>query len=142
MQNQGVKAYANTAKLAINMRDLEADLLIKAAQMLQSVQDNWDNKHKTELNDALNYNRKLWVIFLQAVTQDDNPLPNHIKQNIANLGIYVINTTMEMISRPVPEKLTSMVSINRTLAAGLRQKPVDQAATQDRQTTKPTGDAA
>ena len=85
------------------------------------VRDDWDNLHKSELDGALVYNRKLWVIFLQSVTRAENPLPDPIKQNVANLGIFIMNTMMELNSTPLPQKLTPLISINRELAAGLRQ---------------------
>jgi len=68
---------------------------------------------------ALVFNRKLWSIFLTSVTREDNPLPADIRQNIANLGLFVINHTLTLASDKRPERLGSLISINRELAAGL-----------------------
>jgi flagellar protein FlaF len=102
----------------VNPRELEADLLLKAASRLQAVLDGWDRK-KPELDAALLYNRKLWSIFLTSVTSDEHPLPAAIRQNVANLGLFVMNQTVLMMGNPRREPLGSLININRELAAGL-----------------------
>ena len=66
MQN-AAQAYGTVAKQIANPRELEADLLLKAASRLQAIHDAWD-RAKPELDEALLYNRKLWSIFLTSVT--------------------------------------------------------------------------
>ena len=112
------QAYDQTAKRTTNPRDLEADLLLTAAARLQAIHDGWDNK-RPELEAALLYNRKLWSIFLTAVTSDDNPLPARLRQNVANIGLFVFKQTLTTMINPKPENLGSLISINRELAAGL-----------------------
>jgi flagellar biosynthesis activator protein FlaF len=112
------QAYGSVAKQIVNPRELEADLLLKAAAQLQGIHDAWDRK-KTELDAALLYNRKLWSIFLTSVTSTDHPLPAAIRQNVANLGLYVMNQTVAMLRDPQRAQLGSLISINRELAAGL-----------------------
>jgi flagellar protein FlaF len=97
---------------------LEADLLLQAASRLQAVHDTWD-KSKAQLDEALLYNRKLWTVFLTTATDSANPLPPEIRQNVANIGIFVMNQTLATISDPRPEQLNSLIRINRELAAGL-----------------------
>jgi flagellar biosynthesis activator protein FlaF len=92
--------------------------LLSAASRLQAVRDSWDGK-TTDLNDALLYNRKLWTVFLTSVTRTDNPLPAQIRQNVANLGLFVMNQTLSLIAEPKREKLGTLININRELAAGL-----------------------
>jgi flagellar protein FlaF len=93
-------------------------LLLGAAARLQAICDGWDGK-AGELDDALVYNRKLWSIFLTSVTRDDNPLPREIRQNIANLGVFVMSQTLSLAADRRPERVGSLISINRELAAGL-----------------------
>jgi flagellar protein FlaF len=112
------KAYGTIAKQTASPRDLEADLLLKAASRLQAVIDGWD-RTKGDLDSALLYNRKLWTIFLDSAMSDDNPLPIAIRQNIANLGVFVMSQTVSVIADPRPERLNSLININRELAAGL-----------------------
>ncbi|MBN8919683.1 MAG: flagellar biosynthesis regulator FlaF [Rhizobiales bacterium] len=117
MQN-AAQAYGKVAKDTANPRELEATLLLRAAARLQSIRDSWDGK-AGELDEALVYNRKLWSIFLTSVTREDNPLPRDVRQNIANLGMFVMNQTVSLTSERKPERLGSLISINRELAAGL-----------------------
>jgi flagellar protein FlaF len=113
------KAYGTIAKQVAGPRELESDLLLTAACRLQAVRDGWD-KTKPQLDDALLYNRKLWTIFLASIASDDNPLPSEIRQNVANLGLFVMHQTISILASPKPEQLSSLISINRELAAGLR----------------------
>jgi flagellar biosynthesis activator protein FlaF len=112
------QAYGTVAKKIVNPRELEADLLLKAASQLQAVHDAWDER-RPALGDALLYNRKLWSIFLTSVTSPDHPLPTTIRQNVANLGVFVMNSTVAMMTNPRREQLGSLININRELAAGL-----------------------
>jgi len=113
------EAYQSIATKTVNPRDLEADMLLQAASRLQAVQDSWE-EGKLSLDEALTYNRKLWSIFLNSATNGDNPLPTDVRQNVANLGLFVMNQTMTALADPRPERLATLISINRELAAGLR----------------------
>ena len=116
--HSAAKAYSNTATKIANGRELEADLLLKAASRLQAIHDAWD-RNKADLAEALLYNRKLWSIFLSDVTGPDHPLPKEVRQNVANLGLFVMNQTVTMLKEPKREQLCSLININRELAAGL-----------------------
>ena len=112
------QAYGKVAKEISSPRELEANLLLKAAARLQAVRDGWDQKN-AGLADALLYNRKLWSIFLTSVTRPENPLPDLIRQNVANLGLFVMNQTMSIMTNPKREQINPLISINRELASGL-----------------------
>jgi flagellar biosynthesis activator protein FlaF len=117
MQN-AANAYQKIAIQTASPRELEADLLLKAASRLQAVKDGWDGS-KPQLDSALLYNRKLWTIFMTSVTSRENPLPTEIRQNVANLGLFVMKQTMSALANPRPEQLNSLININRELASGL-----------------------
>jgi flagellar protein FlaF len=53
------------------------------------------------------------------VTRADHPLPDLVRQNVANLGLFVMNQTISLTAEPKPEKLAPLININRELAAGL-----------------------
>jgi flagellar protein FlaF len=106
------------AKQTFSPRELEANLLLRAASRLQAIHDSWD-RAKSQLEEALLYNRKLWTVFLTTATDSTNPLPIEIRQNVANLGIFVMNQTLATSADPRPERLVSLIKINRELAAGL-----------------------
>jgi len=116
---KAAQAYGTVAKQTANPRDLEANLLLKAAAQLQAIIENWDRASQ-DLDNALLYNRKLWTIFMTSVTEADHPLPAAIRQNIANLGIFVLKQTLDAQAKPAPAQLKTLVNINRELAAGLR----------------------
>ncbi|PZU91477.1 MAG: flagellar biosynthesis regulatory protein FlaF [Chelatococcus sp.] len=121
MQN-GFNAYAAAAKSAqstVSPRDLEANLLIKAATRLQAVADDWDGR-ANELDEALTYNRRLWTLLVNAVIAEDNPLPVAIKTNILALANFIFNQTFKIAADPQPQSLNVLVGINRDIAAGLR----------------------
>lgn len=90
--------------------------------MLQDAQTNWDPA-RSELDSALLFNRKLWTIFLSAAASDDNPQPVEVRQNIANIGVFVLKHTLDIQFDPRPEKLKSLIDINRNIAAGLSSNP-------------------
>jgi len=92
---------------------------MKAATRLEGIRQDWTARAK-DLDDALTYNRKLWTILVSSVTRPENPLPPAIKQNIANLGLFIFNHTLRLASDPAPERLAILVTINREIAAGLR----------------------
>ena len=71
------------------------------------------------LNRALSHNRKLWTLLMSAVTSKDNPLDVRIRQNIANLGLFVCKQTINAQLDPKPANLAPLIAINRELAAGL-----------------------
>ena len=112
------QAYGKVATQTSRPRELEADLLLKAAARLQAVSDAWD-ADRDQIDEALLYNRKLWSVFLTSVTRQDNPLPELVRQNVANLGLFVMNQTLSLMAEPRREKLVPLISINREIAAGL-----------------------
>jgi glutamate synthase (NADPH/NADH) large chain len=46
-----------------------------------------------------------------------------IKQNIANLAIFIFKRTVELMIDKKPERLGVLININRQIAAGLRERP-------------------
>ena len=116
--HNAAQAYDRVAKQTAQPRALEANLLLQAASRLQAACDTSDRR-KPALQDALMFNRKLWSIFLTSVTSADNPLPAAVRQNVANLGVFVMNQTVTTMGDPKPEKLRPLIAINREVAAGL-----------------------
>ncbi len=112
-----MQTYGRIQQTTANPRQLEADLLVRAAAKLQSVHDDWASGG---LSDALTFNRRLWTILATSATSEENPLPLQVKQNIGNLAIFIFNRTVSIESEPEPTKLASLITINREIAAGLR----------------------
>lgn len=125
------RAYGKIAREVAGPRDLEASLLLEAAANLQAVQDNWRAK-PNGLHEALLYNRRLWLVFMDAVASDDNRLPVELRQNILNLSVFVMGEIYSLMTRPKPDHLANLIRINRGLATGLSArrggKPPQRAA--------------
>jgi flagellar protein FlaF len=119
---QAAQAYGKVAQKVATPREMEADKLLYAAQQLAMIRDSWDAK-QFELGPALLNNRKLWSVLMASVTRPENPLPAALRQNVANIGIFVMKQTVSVMDDPKPEKLGSLISINRELAAGLLGRP-------------------
>lgn len=113
------QAYSKVASQTLNPRDLEAHLLLKAASRLQAIRESWDAK-QADLDDALHYNRKLWSIFMSSMSDPQNPLPKPVRENVANLGLFVFKQTFAVMFERNPDQLRPLININRELAAGLR----------------------
>jgi flagellar protein FlaF len=116
--SNAAQAYARTSHTTSSPREIEAQALLKAARQLQEVQSNWAGPGKA-MESALLFNRRLWSIFMSAAQTDENPQPIEIRQNIANIGVFVMKQTVDMQLNPDPAKLKSLIDINRNLAAGL-----------------------
>ena len=116
--SNAAQAYSRTSHTTASPREIEAQALLKAARQLQEVQSNWAGPGKA-MESALLFNRRLWSIFMSAAQADENPQPIEIRQNIANIGVFVMKQTVDMQLNPDPAKLKSLIDINRNLAAGL-----------------------
>jgi flagellar biosynthesis activator protein FlaF len=116
--SNAAQAYARTSQASSPPREIEAQALLKAARQLQDVQINWKGPDEN-LHRALLFNRRLWSIFMSAATNEQNPQPVEIRQNIANIGVFVMKQTVDMQLEPDPKKLKSLIDINCNLAAGL-----------------------
>jgi flagellar protein FlaF len=119
MQN-AANTYASVAQAGLSGRDLEASLLIRAAAQLQAVVDGWEER-QGQLDEALTYNRRLWSVLATAATEEANPLPAKVKEDFTLLAAFVFKRTTDLMVEPQPEKVGSLININRNIAAGLRE---------------------
>ena len=116
--SNAAQAYSRTSHTTASPREIEAQALLMAARQLMEVQSNWTGPDKN-MHNALLFNRRLWAIFMSAMETNDNPQPMEIRQNIANIGVFVMKQTVDMQMNPDPAKLKSLIDINCNLAAGL-----------------------
>jgi len=120
MQQQAATAYQQVGRQTTSPRELEANLLSKSASNLQRVRDDWDNMRNRDLVAALLFNRRLWTVFVSSATREDSVMPVDLRENIANLGIFIMKQSISLQAEPVAQKLDVLININRQLAAGLR----------------------
>src|SRR3569832_2386211 len=116
--SNAAQAYARTSQTTGTARELEAQALLKAAQQLRDVQTNW-NGPDAKMHKALLFNRRLWLFFLCVVVVVGFFYMVEIRQNIANISIFVMHQTVEMQLSPDPKKLKPLIDINCNIAAGL-----------------------
>jgi len=118
MSSAAAQAYARVANTTASPRDIEAKALLMAANKLQAVMTNADATFQ-EASEALMFNRKLWTIFLSEAQRDENPQPLDVRQNIANIGIFVLSHTAALQISPQRDHFKPLIEINRNIAAGL-----------------------
>lgn len=116
-----------------NQRGLEGKLLLQAATKLEILArclTAGETVTLEEIGDTIDYNRKLWTVFVGDTMDPEHPLPLEIKNNVANLGLYVFKRSLEFLAdqTPEPAKLTILININRNIAAGLMKQPAGEKA--------------
>ncbi|MEM6616131.1 MAG: flagellar biosynthesis regulator FlaF [Pseudomonadota bacterium] len=119
MQQAAAQAYAQTAQQTVSPRNLEADLLTKAAAKLEAMIER-NAVPRDEWIETLRYNRRLWTVFTTAVTELDHPMPTEVRTNIANLGVFVFKQTVDAEVKRTAQTVRPLITINREIAAGLR----------------------
>lgn len=113
---------------ATDPREVEARVLLKAAKQLQDIQNGWEGMTAEHLDEALRYNRQIWMMFLDTAVEDKDPSrPVQLRNNIANLGNFVFKQTLDVLSDPRKDKLNILIEINREIAAGLMTRPPTEA---------------
>ena len=119
--NKALNAYKSVEKTTVSGRETEARVLTEAASKLRSCQKNWESNNRKELlDDALNYNQRIWTIFQAELGKQDNPLPDNIKLDLLRLSSFIDKRIFEVMAYPAPEKLSIIIKINENIAAGLR----------------------
>src|SRR4051812_9486629 len=119
--SQAASAYGNV-EASVDQRALEGQILLKAAEKIEVLQARLKSGERVdfrEVGEVLDYNQKLWTLFVSDVAEPAHPMPQEIKNNIASLGMFVFKRTLEVKAETLPDKLQILISINRNIAAGL-----------------------
>jgi len=123
-QTQSLRAYESVSQATQPGRETEAAVLTKAAVRLKDCQDSWDAPDRdNRLEEALNYNQRIWSIFQSELTREDHELPKKLRLDILRLAAFIDRRIFETMASPSPEKLKIVIDINNNLAAGLRSSP-------------------
>jgi len=138
-------AYGKSSTAAPDdQRTLEGQALMKAALKLEFLKKRFteeDNVPLEEMDDILDYNRKLWTVFAGETVNEDHELPQDLRNNIASLAVFIFKRTIDIQSEPTPDKFDVMIDINRQIAAGLLKQPTSSqektsAVEAEKQTTE------
>lgn len=128
--------YMTAESSALPQNELEARALVRTASRLNKIKENWPAS-SAELNEALDLNRKLWTILVTDATEESNPLPLEIKQNVFNLAHFIFKHTFSVMAKPAPESLEILININMNIARGLNEQSLRRAQQQDEQPPGP-----
>jgi len=120
--------YGKTAKETPDQRELEGQLLLKAANELQRLQERWDEATPEDIDNILTYNRKLWMLFFDTAIENPDSRPVDLRNNIVNLCNFIFKRSINILSEPTKEKLSVLIDINRQIASGLMVKTPATAA--------------
>ncbi len=118
--------YMTTESSAMPQNELEARALIRTASRLNGIKERWPVP-VAELNEALDLNRKLWTILVTGATEEANPLPVEIKQNIFNLAHFIFKHTFAVMAKPEAKSLDILININMNIARGLNEQSLRRA---------------
>ena len=128
---KALNAYDKTNKSSINdPREVEIRALLKSADRLQALRDNWGNHSVEDVDNALTPNQRLWSIFAGEMQKEETGLDLAIRNNIANLALFTFKRTLEIRADGAPEKLDILININRNIAAGLQESMNNNQAAQ------------
>ena len=125
--------YSTSESSALPQNELEARALVRTASRLNSVKERWPVP-TAELNEVLDLNRKLWTILVTGATEEANPLPIEIKQNIFNLAHFIFKHTFAVMAKPSAQSLDILININMNIARGLNEQSLNRAQAQGTET--------
>lgn len=113
-----LQQYSTNEINTLNQVELESRALIRTASALNLIKENWEAR-KSELDEALEKNRKLWTIIVSAMQEQNCPQPQEVRANIINLGVFIFKRTVSIMVDPKPESLGVLIDINMNIAKGL-----------------------
>ena len=100
----------------------EAWALVEAARRMAlplEYGDFNDEENKVRVRDSLRLNWRLWTIFQTELSLEDGHVPEEIRESMLNLCNFVDKHTVDTINAPTPEKMSTLIEINRNIANGL-----------------------
>ena len=100
----------------------EAWALVEAARRMAlplEYADLNDGENQVRVRDSLRLNWRLWTIFQTELSLEEGSVPTEIRESMLNLCNFVDKHTVDTINAPTPEKISTLIEINRNIANGL-----------------------
>lgn len=94
----------------------ESWAMIEAAKRMAEAVLNGDIE---AMRSSLRLNWRLWTIFQAALSESEGGVPQEIRENMLRLCLFVDKHTVASLAEPTPERLNTLVNINRNIAQGL-----------------------
>jgi len=82
-----------------------------------------DAGDKEALLGAVRLNWRLWTLFQADLLGPECVVPDPVRGNLLSLAAFIDRHTLDIIAKPLPEKIDILISINRELAMGLFTDP-------------------
>lgn len=122
----------------------EAWALIEAARRMAVAVEHADTtniKDRNKVRDALRLNWRLWTIFqAELAVGENNQMPEEIRVNMLTLCKFVDSQTVETLKDPTPEKVATLIDINRNIASGLLASLNQDEEAEEKPEPKPEDD--
>ena len=101
----------------------EAWALVESAKSLAAPLEHKsldDPETREQIREALRLNWKLWTIFQAELWAEQDGGPSvEVRSDILNLCKFIDKHTVDSISKPTPEKISTLIDINCQIANGL-----------------------
>lgn len=114
------KIYSKIQKETLSGRDIEVQVLRKAATQFRQVLAAPDDQSRHKLVDgAVRYNLRVWDLFHADWERPDCPLQHSLRMDLLRLSLYVHKTSLDVLAYETEEKIRTLVNIDECLAEGL-----------------------
>lgn len=112
----GYNAYQKVTHVTQTPRTAEHRLLGNVTAALMAADRTPEDKKK--LVDALLWNKKVWDNFVIEVRDNDNQLPEQLRDSLIGIGIWVTQETYRVMDSVSDVK--SLIEVNTIIMEGLR----------------------
>ena len=125
-----MRSYSDQQRLALlnaPANKAEGWALLEMARRLERVRVS----DPDSIKDAVRLNWRIWTIIQAAMLDPQTEIPITVRSNLINLTNFIDKRSVELISKPLPDKLDVLVNINRQIGAGLMGSPSDADEMED-----------
>jgi len=117
-----LQAYQKAQRRTEHPRDTEYRLFAQVTQALIEA-SKLGRTNLTALVDALDWNRRLWSALASDCASNGNKLPDALRAQIVSLSLWVSRYSSDAARNG--ESLEPLIDVNKSMMAGLSQRPVD-----------------
>ena len=110
-------AYQRTQSSVMTPLQIEIMAFKRAAAKMKHASKNM--KNFVGYVEALQYNQRLWTAIQAGLTDQSCRVPEPVRTKMLNLSLYVDTRTLNAITQPNASHLSSLISIDLSLADGL-----------------------
>ena len=105
--------YVQAQNVTETSRQTEYRLFAQVTRALMSAQTG----NKSELREALNWNRRMWIVLEMSCASDDNELPQETRAGIISLAIWVNKHSIKVLNGEAD--VQAIIQVNRAIMDGL-----------------------